>query len=32
MGTMEVIHQIIPHIACLFNRKSQTILELDMHA
>jgi hypothetical protein len=27
MGTMEVIHQIVPHIACLFNRKSQTILE-----
>jgi hypothetical protein len=27
MGTMEVIHQIIPHIACLFNRKSQTVLE-----
>ena len=27
MGTMEVIHQIIPHIACLFNHKSRTILE-----
>ena len=27
METMEVIHQIIPHIAFLFNRKSQTILE-----
>jgi hypothetical protein len=27
MGTMEVIQQIIPHIACLFNRKRQTILE-----
>ncbi len=23
----EVIHQIIPHITCLFNRKSQTTLE-----
>jgi hypothetical protein len=23
----EVIHQIIPHITCLFNRKRQTILE-----
>ncbi len=23
----EVIHQIIPHITCLFNPKSQTILE-----
>jgi hypothetical protein len=27
MGTMEVIHQIIPHIACLSYRKSQTILK-----
>jgi hypothetical protein len=27
MGTMEVIHQIIPHVACLFNRKRQTVLD-----
>ena len=27
MGTMEVIHQKIPHITYLFNRNSGTILE-----
>jgi len=27
MGTMEVIHQKIPHIACLLDRKSRTILK-----
>jgi hypothetical protein len=27
MGTMEVIHQLHSHIACLFNRKRRTILE-----